>query len=153
MKKIYLLAIVLLATSFVFAQRPQDGRGNQGQGGPRRQFSAEQFAQRQSDWMKRDLNLTEAQIAPVDSINLVYAKAQAALFQAASGDRESMRTAMQALATQKEEALSAVLTQEQMDLYKQRMQQMMERRGNRMGGPGRGNNPDRQPQPQQQNAE
>ena len=153
MKKIYLLAIVLLATSFAFAQSPQGGQGNQGQGGGgRRQFSAEEIAQRQTDWMKRDLNLTEEQVAPVDSINLLYAKAQVALMQSASGDRESMRTVMQDLMAKKEEALSSVLTKDQMDLYRQRMQQMMERR-NRMGGPGRGNNPDRQQQPQQQNAE
>ena len=151
MKRIYFLVIVLLATSFAFAQRPQGGQGNRGQGGGR-QFSAEEIAQRQTDWMKKDLNLTEDQVAPVDSINSVYAKAQVALRQSASGDRQSMRTAMQELAAQKEEALSSVLTKDQMDLYKQRMQQMMERR-NRMGGPGRGNNPDRQQQPQQQNAE
>lgn len=142
MKKIYLLAFVLLTTTFAFAQRPE---GGQGQGG-RRQFSAEEIAQRNTDWMKKDLNLTDDQVAPVDSINLVYAKAQVALMQSASGDRESMRTAMQDLMAKKGEALSSVLTKEQMDLYKQRMSE----RGNRMGGP-RGNNPDRQPQ--QQNAE
>jgi predicted methyltransferase len=65
--------------------------------------------------------LTEKQIAPVDSINLLYAKAQVALRENASGDREKIREAMVALATKKEEALVAVLTKEQMDLYKKRM--------------------------------
>jgi len=143
MKKIYLLAFVLLTTTFAFAQRPE---GGQGQGGMR-QMSAEQIAQRNTDWMKKDLNLTEDQVAPVDSINLVYAKAQVALFQSASGDRESMRAAMKDLMAKKEDALSSVLTKDQMDLYKQRMSEM----SNRMRGPRGGNNPDRQPG--QQNAE
>jgi len=138
MKKIYLLAFVLLTTTFAFAQRPE---GGQGQGGGMRQMSAEQIAQRQTDWMKKDLNLTEDQVAPVDSINLVYGKAQVALRQSASGDRQSMRAAMQELMAKKEEALSSVLTKEQMDLYKQRMTEM----SNRMRGPrGGGNNPDSQ---------
>jgi len=124
MKKIYLLVFVLLATSFAFAQGPQGGGG---------QFSAEQIAQRNSEWMKKDLNLTEAQIAPVDSINLLYAKAQVALMQSANGDRESIRTAMQELTTKKEAALSAVLSGEQLDLYKQRMSEMRNRTGRPRG--------------------
>jgi len=142
MKKIYLLLFVLLTTSFAFAQRPG---GGQGQGGMR-QMSAEQIAQRNTDWMKKDLNLTEDQVAPVDSVNLLYAKAQVALYQSASGDRQSMRTAMQDLMAKKEEALSPILTKEQMDLYKQRMSEM----SNRTRGPRGGNNPDSQPA---QNAE
>ena len=128
MKKIYLLAFVLFATSLAFAQ------GGQGQGG-RRQFSAEEIAKRTTNWMKSELNLSENQVAPVDSVNLLYAKAQMALMQSANGDREKIREAMTDLAAKKTEALSAILTTEQMELYKKRMSE----RGNRMGGP-RGNN-------------
>jgi hypothetical protein len=154
MKRIYFLAIVLLAASFAFAQNPEGGKGREGQGG-RRQFTAEQVAQRQSNWMKKSLNLTEAQAVSVDSINLVYAKAQAALRQSSSGDRQAMRTAMQDLAAQKEVALTPVLTQEQMNLYKQQMSKMSERGNRGKAGFNRiRNNPDRQPnQNTQQTAE
>jgi len=128
MKKIYFLALLLLATSFTFAQRPEGGIRKEGQ----RQFSAEQMAQRNTERMKRTLNLTDAQVASVDSINLVYAKAQAALFQSGKENREQNREAMKALGTQKREAISAVLTTEQMDSYKQQMNKMSER-GNREG--------------------
>ena len=140
MKKIYLLAFVLLATTFAFAQHPEGGQGQGGQGGRRQQPSAEEIAQRNTDWMKKDLNLTADQIAPVDSINLVYAKEQVALMQSSSGDHQSMRTAMQDLMAKKADALSSVLTKEQMDLYKQKMSEM----GNRMRGGHQGNNPNGQ---------
>lgn len=132
MKKIVFLAFLLLTTALVFAQRPEGG-GGQGRG----QFSAEDIAKRNTEWMKKDLNLTEAQIAPVDSINLLYAKAQAALFQSGSnGDREKIREAMKELEGKKEEAFSAVLSTEQLDLYKKKVSERLQRGGNR-------NNPDR----------
>ena len=149
MKKIIFLAFLLFTTSFAFAQRPESDRGT----GGRSPMSAEQIAQRNTDWMKKDLNLTEAQIAPVDSINLVYAKAQVVLFQSASGDREKIREAMNALSTHKEEALSSVLTKDQMDVYKQRIQQMNERGNRARGDSNRGNNPDRQPRHNARTAE
>ncbi|GHT58726.1 hypothetical protein AGMMS50239_03840 [Bacteroidia bacterium] len=86
-----------------------------------RNFSAEEIAKRNTDWMKKDLNLKEAQIAPVDSINLLYAKAQLALFQSANGDREKIREAMTKLGVKKEESLTPVLTKEQLNLYKKRV--------------------------------
>ncbi|MDR2621998.1 MAG: hypothetical protein LBC48_05390 [Dysgonamonadaceae bacterium] len=129
MRKIAFLAFLLFTTTLVFAQRPEGGR-RMGGG----QFSAEEIAKRNTEWMKKDLNLTETQIAPVDSINLLYAKAQLALFQSADGDREKIREAIKELAVKKEEAFSAVLSTEQLDLYKKKANE----RGNR----GR-NNPDR----------
>jgi hypothetical protein len=131
MRKISFLVFLLLTTTLVFAQRPEGGR-RMGRG----QFSAEEIAKRNTDWMKTDLNLTEAQIAPVDSINLLYAKTQLALFQSAEGDREKIREAMKELEIKKEEAFSAVLSTEQLDLYKKKLSE----RSNR--GPNR-NNPDR----------
>jgi hypothetical protein len=135
MKRIALLMSLLLITgALAFAQRPEGGRG-----AGRGQLSAEEIAKRNTDWMKTDLNLTEAQIAPVDSINLLYAKAQVALFQAAGGDRETIREAMRELGAKKEEALSAVLTEEQLDLYKKRISERANRGADRNGSnrPGR----------------
>jgi Spy/CpxP family protein refolding chaperone len=123
MKKIVFLAFLLLATTSVFAQQPENER----RVGGREQFSAEEIAKRNTEWMTKDLNLTNEQIVPVDSINLLYAKTQQAIFQSANSDREKIREAMKELGAKKEEALSAVLTNEQLDLYKKRMSE----RGNR----------------------
>jgi hypothetical protein len=128
MKKIAFLTFLLLIItgSFAFAQRPEGGRG----GG---QFSAEEIAKRNTDWMKTDLNLTETQIAPVDSINLLYAKAQLVLFQSANGDREKIREAIRELGAKKEESLAPVLTKEQLELYKKKVTERGNRGFNRGG--------------------
>jgi Spy/CpxP family protein refolding chaperone len=131
MKKTTFLAFLLLATTLVFAQRPEGGRRTDGGRG---QFSAEEIAKRNTDWMTKDLNLTEEQIAPVDSINLLYAKAQVVLFQSATGDRDAIREAIRELGVKKEEALSAVLTDEQLDLYKKKMSERGNRRNRGNGG-------------------
>jgi hypothetical protein len=123
MKKIAFLAFLMLTTTLVFAQRPE---GERRMGGGR-QFSAEEIAKRNTDWMTKDLNLEKGQIAPVDSINLLYAKAQLTMFQAVDGDREKIREAMKELGVKKEEALSAVLTKEQLDLYKKKVSERANR--------------------------
>ena len=114
MKRIYFVAVLLLVTSLAFAQRPEGGQGN-------RNLSVGERAKLETEWMKTELKLTAKQIAPVDSINLIYAKDWAALREAANGDREKMREAMTNLLAKREKALTPVLTKEQMVLYKKRM--------------------------------
>jgi len=129
MKKLVLVAFLFCVTTAIFAQP--------GQGRP--QFNPEDMAKRQTEWMTKELSLTDAQVAPVDSINLVYAKKQAELFKP-DGDREAMREKMTALNAEKEKAFAAVLTEEQLKKYKESARGMFGggRRGNGDGqGQGR----------------
>jgi len=95
------------------------------------QRSPEENAKRMTERMTTDLNLTPQQVAPVDSINLVFAKAQAALREKANGDFSSMRDDMQKLNALRFQAFEKVLTDEQMQAYKKLME---ERQRNRGGG-------------------
>jgi hypothetical protein len=134
MKKFLFVAFLLSASTVMFAQN---------QGG-QRQFDPAESAKRQTEWMKTELKLTAKQVAPVDSINLVYAKKQAELFQNRDGDREQRRQAMTELNTKKEAALSKVLTKEQLETYKKQAQERMGRRGgNRDSGGNRETRPSR----------
>jgi hypothetical protein len=122
MKQILLMSIILLVSLSSFAQ-----------GGGQR-MTVEDRAKRTTDWMKTELKLTEQQIVPVDSINLLYAKTQQLLFQAAEGDRDKVRESMTGLEKEKENALSKVLTSSQLETYKAKTKEMMENFRNRGGG-------------------
>ncbi|MDR1455912.1 MAG: DUF4890 domain-containing protein [Tannerella sp.] len=99
------------------AQTPR-GDGPRGEG---RRFTAEEMAKRTTEWMTEELKLTAEQTAPVDSVNLLFAQAQQVLFQSAEGDREKLRESVTALNREKEKALSAVLTEEQLALYRKKI--------------------------------
>jgi Spy/CpxP family protein refolding chaperone len=130
MKKIALFVLLLFSSTVIFAQ--SEGRGN-------RQFNAEEYAKRQTEWMKKELSLTETQIAPVDSINLLYAKKQQELFQNGGTDRDKRRQAIAELTTKKNEAFAKVLTKEQLETYKKKSEELLSRRqdGNRANRPER----------------
>ncbi|MDR1676177.1 MAG: DUF4890 domain-containing protein [Tannerella sp.] len=116
-KSVLLVAGWLLIGLSLHAQTPQEGRPR----GEGRRFTAEEMAKRTTEWMTAELNLTAEQTAPVDSINLLFAQAQQILFQSAEGDREKLRESMTALNQEKEKALSAVLTEEQLELYRKKI--------------------------------
>jgi hypothetical protein len=115
MKQLLFTAVLLLLLStFANAQNPRGGQ----------RMSVEERAKATTDWMTKELNLTSEQIAPVDSINLLFAKAQQIIFQSSDGDREKIRETMEALEKEKETALSSVLTAEQLELYKKKRDEM-----------------------------
>ena len=126
MKK-FSIAIVCLfiVSSTVFAQRPS----------PR---SPEENARQTTEWMKTELDLTPEQVVPIDSINLVFAQAQAILFERANGDFASVREDMQKLNALRLEAYEKILTDEQMQAYRKLMEERRRNRGNR--GERRGSN-------------
>ena len=128
MKKILLLTIVLLSSAFLYAQ---EGR---------QRMTVEERAKSVTEWMKTELKLTTEQVAPVDSINLLFTKAQQLLFQSADGDRSKIRESMDGLEKEKDAAFSKVLTPEQLEAYKKKNQEMMQnrRRPGGQGGPGQG---------------
>jgi len=115
MKKIFLLLVALLP---LFAPvKAQNSQGGQ-------RMSVEERAKMTTEWMTKELDLTVEQITPVDSINLLFAKAQQIIFQSADGDREKIRETMEALEKEKEASLSKVLTVEQLELYKKKRVEM-----------------------------
>jgi Spy/CpxP family protein refolding chaperone len=93
-----------------------------------RRLSPEETAQHLTEWMTTELKLTGEQQAPVDSINLLFARAQQILFQSANGDRDKIREAMTALNQEKEKALADVLTPEQLDDFKKKSAEMISNR-------------------------
>jgi len=118
MKKLLFVIVCLFVISGIaFAQR-----GNN--------RTPEENAKRMTEQMKDSLGLTPAQIAPVDSINLVFAKAQAKLMEKANGDFSSIREDMQKLSALRIEAYEKVLTDEQIEAYKKMMARRMRNRGN-----------------------
>ncbi len=122
MKNLLLSCVMLLSITMVEAQQPPQGR---------QRMTVEERAKQITEWMTTELNLTSAQIAPVDSINLLFAQAQRVLFQAAEGDRDKIRENMTVLAKEKETALAKVLTPEQLEAYKKKNAEMMDNFRNR----------------------
>lgn len=130
MKNLYCLFFLLFLFGAVNAQEKKER-------GERKRMTVEERAQRTTEWMKNTLDLTEAQIAPVDSINLLFVKAQHILFQTSEGDRAKIKDALEALEEQKIVALGKVLTPEQMKTYKEKSDEMRKNFRNRDGKRGR----------------
>ena len=123
MKKIGILSLIaLLNASVAFSQPPQGG----GQ-----RMTIEERVQKNTEWMTKELNLTQEQIVLVDSVNLLFTKVQQSYIQAVDGDRDKIREAMVTLNKEKEEALSKILTDEQLEIYKTKVQEMINSRGSR----------------------
>ena len=99
----------------------------------RQRMSAEDRAQRETEMMQKELNLTKEQLPKIDSINLFYAKKMNEMM--ANSDREQMRALMQTNAEQKDEALKGILTDEQYKKLKE-IEQQQTRLGQRQGRPG-----------------
>ncbi len=119
----YTMAFCLMA-GMAFAQ-PQGGWNR----------SPEEMANAQTERMKTDLALDEAQTEQVSALNLKYAQKQAAAREEAAGDREAMRATMGSLREEKNKELKAILTAEQY----QKWETIQAERGNSRGGPPSGN--------------
>ena len=112
------------ALRFTVIQNPQN-----------QQMSPEERAKQETEWMKKDLALTDAQLVKVDSINLKFAKKRSEMRSQMQGqDREAMMAKMQEMQAQKETELKPVLTEDQLKKYKELAAQ---RRANRGQGQGR----------------
>ena len=122
MKKIGILLLVVFYANVVFPQPPPGGG---------RRLTVEERAQKNTEWMTQELNLTQEQIVLVDSVNLLFAKVQQSYFQAVDGDWDKVREAMVTLGKEKENAFSKILTEEQLKNYKAKIQEMTNNRGSR----------------------
>ena len=126
MKKFLFVIVCFLGVSLAVSAQPGGNRNRTPQ-------SPEDNAKRLTEMLKTKLNLTSDQIAPVDSVNLVIAKAQAKLRENANGDRSSMREEFQKLEGQRVEAFGKILTDEQQQVYKKFMEERRNNRANRGG--------------------
>jgi hypothetical protein len=108
MKTIVMLLMMLATTSVIFAQR---GHG-------RWHGDPQAMANRQTDKMKSALSLDERQYAAVKNINTFYATKLMTMRKDSTTARESKRTEMQNLRTQKEKEIAAVLSPDQQTKWK-----------------------------------
>ena len=119
MKKLFVISIMLVATvTFAAAQQRQR---------PTPEESAKAYTER----MEKLLTLTADQKNKIQAINLDLAKQMNAQFQNNQGDREAMRSAMQAIEKKRDEQYKPVLTADQFKKYladKEERQKEMERR-------------------------
>jgi Spy/CpxP family protein refolding chaperone len=125
-KKISMLLVVLIAGSVwqhVAAQTTE-----------RTPLTAEERAQKLTDWMKKELTLTAEQEPKVHAINVKYAD-QMDDIKAEGGDRRAKFKEAKDTNKAKDEELKTVLTPEQFTKYSEKKQEMRQKiRENRKRG-------------------
>lgn len=130
MKKISILGLMatMLFTVQVYAQQ---GPG-QGPGGGRFNMEPKEMAARQTEQMKKELNLTDEQLPKVEELNLKYAEKMKEARDQANGDRDAMRSTMRSMMAEKDKELKNILTEDQWTAFlKMREERMQNGRGRR----------------------
>jgi dipeptidase len=116
--------IPVFATFFLFVQ-------NLAAQPPQRR-TPEERAKQETEWMKKELNLTDAQAARVDSLNLKYAKELQQVREKDFTDRQERFEAMKTVRDKKTEELKRVLDEKQFSLYQEKIKDFFQgRQGNR----------------------
>ncbi|MBP5323510.1 MAG: hypothetical protein J6Y84_06925 [Bacteroidaceae bacterium] len=136
MKKILFALVAMMVTLSAFAQGPQRGE--------RREFKPEEMATRQADRIKQACNIDDKQYDKLYNLFLNQSKEMQKQMQAGQGQRMS-REDMQKRFEEREKAIKAILTDEQVKAYDKMQQEQRQRRGNggQRGGQ-RGPRPERQ---------
>lgn len=136
MKKILFALVAMMVTLSAFAQGPQRGE--------RREFKPEEMATRQADRIKQACNIDDKQYDKLYNLFLNQSKEMQKQMQAGQGQRMS-REEMQKRFEEREKAIKAILTDEQVKAYDKMQQEQRQRRGNggQRGGQ-RGPRPERQ---------
>lgn len=92
--------------------------------------TAEEMAQRETDQMKAEMNLTADQLTKVEAINLKYAEKMSEIFaQGPGGDFAEIQKKMEENQTQKRNELEKVLDADQLKKYDEIQAERMNRRG------------------------
>ena len=112
--------LTVLFASFALAVFATPAMAQQGQGGRRMLGADERLAQ-----MTEQLDLTDEQVKQMKPIVEEQTKKQEAIFENASGNRETMRAEMMKLMEETDEQYAEVLTEEQMNTYREIRQQRM----------------------------
>jgi len=116
-----LVQLTLLTTVFVlFSTLNVVGQG-------RNRKSPEEMAKQQTEWMKKELKLSAEQEQKMYNINFETAKKMRQTRERHSGNREAMQEEMKVTRRQKDKEMKEVLTKEQYELYKKKLD---ERRSN-----------------------
>lgn len=124
--KISILMVVLITAGFAHQATAQTAE--------RTPLTAEERAQKWTDWMKKELTLTAEQEPKIHAINLKYAD-QVDDIKAEEGDRRSKFKEVRATNKAKDEELKAVLTPEQFTKYTEKKQESRQKmRENRKRG-------------------
>jgi protein CpxP len=129
MKKVLLVCAFVLGVSAVSFAQDQAGQGGQGRG---RRTPAQMTTR-----LKEQLTLNDDQVAKVTAIYTAQAKVQDSLKTASNGDRASVRPAQQALRKTTNEKILAILTPDQVTIYKKQQADMAAKR--QENGNGNGN--------------
>lgn len=124
-----MLFLVALVTFPLQAQQPQREGG-----------TPEEMAKRQTERMKKSLELSDAQAVKVSEINLKFIKKQAETRKNATGDRTTMRETMVKLRNERQTELKTVMSDAQYKKMLEQEKDMMQKRGEepRQKGEGRG---------------
>ena len=112
--------LTVLVASFALAVSATPALAQQGQGGRQMLDADERLAQ-----MTEQLDLTDEQVKQMKPIVEEQTKKQEAIFENASGNRETMRAEMMKLMEETDKQYAEVLTEEQMNTYREMRQQRM----------------------------
>jgi hypothetical protein len=123
--KLFLLALICLFSGAIYAQ---DG-GQRGQRGQR--LTLEERVKAQTDRMKKDYELTDAQYDSVKKINLKYAKKAEEAMKGNRDNREKSREIFRKNQEEQSKELKATLTETQYKKYEEQLKARRERSGNR----------------------
>jgi hypothetical protein len=84
----------------------------------------EEMAKKQTEWMTKNLNLTDDQVTKVSEINLKYAEKINEMVMQPDNDRESMDSNIKGIETSKDEELQPLLSEAQWKTYQDRKNEM-----------------------------
>jgi hypothetical protein len=112
--------LTVLVASFALAVSATPALAQQGQGGRQMLDADERLAA-----LTERLDLSDEQVKELKPIVEEQTKKQEELFQNAGGDRETLRADMMKLLDETEGAYAEVLTEEQMNQYREMMQRRM----------------------------
>ena len=101
----------------------------QGQGRGMRNMDPEQMAERQTNMMKEQLELTAEQLPKIEELNLKYAKKMGEVREEVGEDREAMREKIMPLMQEKDTELKKILTAEQWAKFEEERKERMKNRG------------------------
>jgi periplasmic protein CpxP/Spy len=122
------LRILVVAASLAVAA-PLYAQGGGGGGGGMQQMTPEQRLARQKEQLLKDITLAPAVAAKVDTILTTAMTKQAAARGAGGGDRAAMMEAMTKLNTERNDAIKALLTDEQKKKFEENLAAMPQGRG------------------------
>src|SRR5262245_37256418 len=109
--------VLLVLASPVLAEKGMDYGKHAGQ-------SPEEMAKNAVNKWKQTLKLTDAQVPQFEAVMTDSYKKMADAKTAAAGDKAKMKTSMATIMKDREEALSKVLTPDQLKTYQQKMTKM-----------------------------